>query len=281
MAPLERSGFVFGHIRMSLGGAQVEAGLTPETDILSVHAAPFRVEARTDGKLVHDGPVSPGWISIARAGVRTEVSLSGEIDIVQLFMPRERLAMLSAEIHNRPVDLAYQGFRDDPALSALAFRAARAAGSAEPADRLIGDIGALAVAERLLRSHNLDGRRLPDGAYWRGGLSPRVLRLVADFMDEHLESDVPLAALSRLAGLSDFHFIRAFKASTGLTPHVWLLHRRIARIKRLLLTRAPDIAEIARLTGYSSPSAMAAAFRRATGFTPSEWRRSASVFSSA
>jgi AraC family transcriptional regulator len=81
-----------------------------------------------------------------------------------------------------------------------------------------------------------------------------------------------LQRLAALAGLSPFHFSRAFKASTGLSPHAYVLHCRVAEAKRLLSHTSLAVADIALRTGFSSPGQLSARFRAATGTTPSAFR---------
>ena len=64
---------------------------------------------------------------------------------------------------------------------------------------------------------------------FRGGLPPRVLQRVRDYVETHLEDSISLQDLASTAGLSTSHFIRAFKQSEGMTPHRYLLHRRVRR----------------------------------------------------
>ncbi len=87
------------------------------------------------------------------------------------------------------------------------------------------------------------------------------------------DTDVSLAALASDAGLSRFHFCRAFKESTGLSPHAWLRQHRLEQAMNMLRDTDDPVVSIAAALGYSSQTAFAAAFRKLTGETPSEWRR--------
>jgi AraC family transcriptional regulator len=87
------------------------------------------------------------------------------------------------------------------------------------------------------------------------------------------DTDVSLAALASDAGLSRFHFCRAFKESTGLSPHAWLRQYRLEQAMKMLRETDDAVVSIAAALGYSSQTAFAAAFRKLTGETPSDWRR--------
>ena len=108
----------------------------------------------------------------------------------------------------------------------------------------------------------------------RGGLPPAALRRVEVFVEAGLDRPLPLADLAARAGLSVFHFARAFRVSTGLTPRAFVETRRIARARQLIAGTTQPLAAIAVDTGFGTQSRLTIAFKRATGFTPAAWRRS-------
>ena len=83
-----------------------------------------------------------------------------------------------------------------------------------------------------------------------------------------------LATLAELAGLSTYHFCRAFKQSFGLPPHRYHTSRRIEHAKTLLAKPALSVTNIGMRVGFSETSSFTAAFRKATGLTPSAYHRS-------
>lgn len=100
------------------------------------------------------------------------------------------------------------------------------------------------------------------------------VRQVSDYLLSHLDQDVSLGDLATLVDLSPHHFCRAFKQSTGATPHAWFTQRRIERAQELIAeVPAMGLTEVALSVGYASQSAFGTAFRRVTGTTPSAWRR--------
>jgi AraC family transcriptional regulator len=106
-----------------------------------------------------------------------------------------------------------------------------------------------------------------------GGLSPVVLRRAIERLRSDSDADVSLAALASDSGLSRFHFCRAFRESTGLSPHNWLRRYRLEQAMIMLRDPNNSVAQIAAALGYSSQTAFGAAFRKLTGDTPSDWRR--------
>jgi AraC family transcriptional regulator len=108
-----------------------------------------------------------------------------------------------------------------------------------------------------------------------GGLSPTVLRRAIERLRSDSDADVSLAALASDAGLSRFHFCRAFKESTGLSPHAWLRQHRLEQAMQMLRDTDASVVSVSAVLGYASQTAFAAAFRKLTGETPSNWRRRA------
>lgn len=107
----------------------------------------------------------------------------------------------------------------------------------------------------------------------RGGLSPAARRRVEVFVEAHLGDALPLPELAARAGLSTFHFARAFKATLGVTPRGYVEARRVERARSLLTTSTKSIAAIAREVGLGSQSRFTSVFHRAVGQTPHALRR--------
>lgn len=107
----------------------------------------------------------------------------------------------------------------------------------------------------------------------RGGLSAWQQRNVADYVLAHLREDIPLREMAQVAGLSPYHFARAFKQSFGVPPHRYHLALRMERAKLWLEDAKASITEIGAELGFSETSSFSTAFRKFTGVAPSEFRR--------
>jgi AraC family transcriptional regulator len=100
------------------------------------------------------------------------------------------------------------------------------------------------------------------------------LRRVTEFIDAHLSRTIRIADLAELAQLSEGHFHRAFRATTGRTPLEFVHERRSAMAKQLLAGSRLSVAQVALRAGFLSPAHFARVFRAATGQSPSQYRRS-------
>lgn len=101
------------------------------------------------------------------------------------------------------------------------------------------------------------------------------MRAIADvraYIDLQYRKPLTIDRLARLAGLSPFHFIRAFHAATGLTPHRYVRKRRIERACELLVTTPMSVTDICDATGFQSLGSFSSLFKRLTGETPAQYR---------
>ena len=101
----------------------------------------------------------------------------------------------------------------------------------------------------------------------------RLMANIRKWIDRHLAEDISPAQLVAKSGYGRSRFFALFRSEIGLTPADYIVRERIARAKDLLRSR-PDLpaAEIARRTGFSSPSFFALNFRKQTGLTPTAFR---------
>ena len=129
------------------------------------------------------------------------------------------------------------------------------------------------LAHELVRLHSPVPRVEPPV---RGGLAGWQQRTVANYIEEHVADQISLSTLAQLARLSPYHFSRAFKQTFGMPPHRFHTHRRIERAKSLLANAAASVTSVGMEVGFGETSSFSAAFRKATGVTPTGFQRSIS-----
>src|SRR6266540_3778758 len=135
------------------------------------------------------------------------------------------------------------------------------------------DVWATALKLKAQLQHPCRSQRAYVEANMRGGLPGWQQKRVAQYIEEHLADEISLTSLARLAQLSPFHFSRAFKESFGMPPYRYLTSRRIDRAKVLLAQRKLSVTEIGLDVGFTETSSFTSAFRKVTGETPTEYRR--------
>jgi AraC family transcriptional regulator len=109
----------------------------------------------------------------------------------------------------------------------------------------------------------------------RGGLAPWQTKRACERLDSDLGGTLSLQQIAAEFGLSVSHFSRAFRISTGLPPHQWLLRQRIETAKQLMTVRDLPLSEIAISAGFANQSHFTRVFSAAVGVSPGAWRREA------
>ena len=166
--------------------------------------------------------------------------------------------------------LAPRLFFEDATLLGTALKLKRLTEYPTSENRRYFDALGVVLAHELVR-HNHGAPRVDSQV--RGGLAAWQQRIVVAYIEEHLSEPIPLATLAQLVRLSPYYFCRAFKQSFGMPPHRYHTSRRIEQAKALLAKRTISVTEIGLAIGFSETSSFTAAFRRATGFTPSRYHR--------
>jgi AraC family transcriptional regulator len=238
--------------------------------IMAYNGTIQRMERRS-GRSVAIGTFRPGVVIIIPAGSSSRWDIPKPVDVVQLYLPHATLQRVAEEAETTaPIDLLERTAHPDPLTSRLLLSAADVLDGNGPLDTLFRHQLTDLVATRLLAQHT-GASATPRPTI--GGLSPKVLLHAIERLRSDSDADVSLAALAADAGLSRFHFCRAFKHSTGLSPHAWLRQYRLEQAMTMLRDTDTSVVSIAMALGYGSQTAFAAAFRKLTGEAPSDWRR--------
>jgi AraC family transcriptional regulator len=240
--------------------------------VMAYNGSVQRMERRS-GRSVAIGTFRPGVVIIIPEGSSSRWDIPKPVNVVQLYLPHATLKHVADEADTAaPIDLLERTAHPDPITSRLLLSAADALG-----DNGNGALDTLfrhqltdLLATRILAAHTGSPTSFQPTT---GGLSPKVLLRAIERLRSDSDADVSLAALASEAGLSRFHFCRAFKESTGLSPHAWLRQHRLEQAMNMLRDPDASVVSVAAALGYSSQTAFAAAFRKLTGETPSDWRR--------
>jgi len=141
----------------------------------------------------------------------------------------------------------------------------------ERANRLFTDHVMLALVAHTAQSY---GGMQTISRPLKGGLAPRQEKLSKEMLAGDLTGSMPLHEIAEACGLSVSHFSRAFRKSTGLAPHAWLLQARVEAAKAMLRRGNISLPTIAQVCGFADQSHFARVFGRRVGLSPSAWRKS-------
>jgi AraC-like DNA-binding protein len=109
----------------------------------------------------------------------------------------------------------------------------------------------------------------------RGGLAAWQVKRACEKLDSDLGGKFSLQQIAAEFDLSVSHFSRAFRVSTGLPPHQWLLRQRVKAAKQLMTVRGLPLSEIAISAGFANQSHFTRVFSATVGVSPGVWRRDA------
>jgi AraC family transcriptional regulator len=244
---------------------------------LGVYLSGRHMIRRQIGNSVVEGWSDPGTINLTPPGVEGtwEASASSRAAVVVIrseFVSRAIEEYWGAD--SSKVEIEKQFLIRDPVIEAITVNLAREAAGGSPAGRLYAESGCEFLAHHLIyRYSNLS----PTPPRSMGGLSSRRLKLVLEYIEDTLGQSIKLRELAALAGVGARHFERAFRQSTGYSPHAYVMNRRLHRARDLLINQPElPIDQIALRLGFSSSSHFSSAFRRQTGLTPTDFRKTCS-----
>ncbi|MCJ2091057.1 AraC family transcriptional regulator [Methylobacterium sp. J-072] len=213
-----------------------------------------------------------GCLHIADLNAQPSALLREPLDSLNLELPRAALDDLAEDIgvprlSNLAVPDPWQ--TPDPQLTQLQPLIVSALAEAGTVGPLFSGQLLLAAATHLAEAYGGLRRTI----IRTGGLAPWQERRAREMIASALGSEISLAQIAAECCLSMSHFCKAFKVSTGLTPHGWLQQCRLDRARHLLQQSTHSLAEVAVLCGFADQSHFSRIFHRKTGMTPGRWRR--------
>lgn len=98
-------------------------------------------------------------------------------------------------------------------------------------------------------------------------------RRVTEYVNTHLDADLSLCELAKIAGISVYHFARLFKDTSGISPHQYVMQQRVEHSKELLRDKRLTILEVCLAVGFLNPAHFTTVFRKLIGVTPKAYRK--------
>jgi AraC-like DNA-binding protein len=220
-------------------------------------------------------PTREGTLGLLNLRTDSKAVFEAELDCLHLHLPKEALDDLASEIGAMPVaGLAVEGgwtgwTPNDRVVRQLAPLLVAAIDAPRNAPQVFLDYVILAAATHVAEEYGGMRRSILS----HGALAPWQLRRAQEMLAADLDGRTSLHAVAGACGLSTSYFSRAFKASTGWTPHSWLQARRIDRALELLRDNRLPLADVALQSGFADQSHFSRVFRSITGQTPGAIRR--------
>jgi AraC family transcriptional regulator len=191
-------------------------------------------------------------------------------DVAVVFLSGEVFDQVIAERSARgrgSVEIAPKFAIRDLVLERIAHQLLKEIAEPGPASRVFTEELASELAAHLVRAHS----NIPARGERPHIIAPTRLKRAEDFMSSNLHAEVSLYDIASAAGMSVFHFAKAFKQATGQAPHQYLTALRMLQARALLHDRSLPVAQVARLVGLSH-SHFTAVFRRQMRMSPSQFR---------
>ncbi len=258
----------FAHWRGQLSDVHT----TPRDDYHTICYHESGASTRREGS---DAVLTPGTAFLQPAEDEGVFNSDDLVDYIHVYLPIAAVENLADEIDTRTASYAEVpvefGCRDPELTRTLAQHISVIRETPTPS-AIEYDEWTINIGMALLRyAVRAEDDALVGAA--RSSLTPRQMRDVVDYIEQCIATRITLADLAGLSGISQFRFMRAFKAETGFNPHQYVIQRRLARAKSYLRNSDQTIADIAYDVGFSSQAHMTDVFRKKVGTTPAKFRQ--------
>jgi AraC family transcriptional regulator len=280
---LVKSDWVLSRTSMQSGGLIVEHHLEPadtiESPPISQHLMCLYLSGSSHQvtqfeKLEFDGAYHPGdlWLlpesscSAFWSWESTDEAMIFTIDPPLL----DEIALASDCANSSGLQLNPLVYQHDPQLLAIAQSFKQEMTQGGIASQLYTDALALQFTIHLLRHYTTQSLT---PKHYPGGLSRQQMKCLIDYMQINLDRTIHLEELATLLNMSQYHFCRLFKRSTGVSPHQFVIRQRVDRAKQLLQKSDRSVLDVAIRCGFTDGSHLTRHFRKLTGTTPTTFRQ--------
>jgi AraC family transcriptional regulator len=241
--------------------------------LLYLHLAHIdHLELQLDGGRLRQGLSYPGILTIVPAGMRAQWRWDTTVPLLSLELDPHHLRHFAAHECGTTAatfDICDRFIYRDPFLMQTLPELSRELARGQAANPLYVEALENVIVGHVVRTHTTAPvtkiKKSPP-------LSPQVLQRVLDYIHANLGTPLSLAELATVAALPVSRFRKAFTASVGTPPHVYVLEQRIQCATHLLANRRLSLVEISGQLGFYDQSHFTQTFRRAVGMTPQQFR---------
>jgi AraC family transcriptional regulator len=239
--------------------------------VLKLGGSPLREQIWRGGRLVVQRRTYPGEIIVVPPGIYPASRTQGAMDFAVVELSSALMSRAAGDIvPSGRIELTHHWGGLNPQIEHLILALKAELEEGCPNGALYGESLAMALAVCLLKQYSYSQ---PSSRVYRGGLPPYRLKHIIEFIHAHLDGRLSLVEMAALAHMSVAYFIIAFKQSTGLTPHQYVLESRISQAHQLLKYTTLPLSAIAARLGFASQSHFTAVFRKHTGLTPRAYQQ--------
>lgn len=240
----------------------------PRRHLVAVHYRRARL-GRFLGQALQGKPVRHGSLDIIPQGTALAVYGDDEREFIVLALEPGFVHKIADESGIADTHIVrHLGIRD-PQIEYVAFALKSELDAGCPSGRIYGDGLAVALAARLLERYSA---HVTISHNYNPLMSAYTLRRVTNYIEANLTKDLTLAEIADVAHMSPHHFSRAFRKSTGIPPHRFVIDRRIEKAKNLLSHNRMPLVEVGLSVGFQNQSHFTTLFHKRTGVTPKVYR---------
>lgn len=225
---------------------------------------PLSLEQLRNGHL-HTGTLLHGGIQIVPVKTESTWRHREEVNNIHVHLSPDLLNRVAAELKRPHLEILDHWNISDPRIEhiSLALLAELAAGG--PSGRLYGEGLATALAAHLIQSYSSTPQSAPE---LHSGLPDPLFKRLVTMIEDRLHEDLGLADLAGEARLSQSHFSSLFRQTTGISPHRYIVRRRVERALSLLQSTSLPPSDIAAAVGFYDQSHLIRHMRHLLGVTP-------------
>ncbi|MER9313262.1 AraC family transcriptional regulator [Mesorhizobium australicum] len=255
-------------------GMPFEASFAPIDDLwIAIAGSPIEVAAQWAGRR-QQKTIMPGMLSLVPRGLSVNVRVENDNKALHLHLRDSLVKEAAAEFGRGDpdrIEIVPVFGAEDPTGAGMGTMFQHILEHPDPVSSLLVDYWAAVLASYMVRTYS--AKAAPGQLVLPFTLSKPRLGRVRDYIEANLRRPVTLAELAGVAALSVPQFIRQFKASTGITPHQYLMRMRIERARCLLTTTDIPVMAIALDCGFATQAHMTRVFRTLLGTTPAAYRK--------
>jgi AraC family transcriptional regulator len=217
--------------------------------------------------------VGPGTTSLLTRAEPSNWRWNQAIEVSHLYISPTLMTKTASEAFDRDaqsVELQDLLRVEDPILTWIGDQMVQEVAAGSPGGRLCYDALALQASVHILRKYALVQLKLPRS---QGHFRPVHARLIEDYIEQHISSNITLAELANICNCTSVQFARKFHLHYGMRPHAYVLSRKVERACQHLREDRLALKEIALVSGFSDQSHLNRMFRRHKNITPAEYRK--------